>query len=67
MTRHGSPPPGHIQKEPSGPLPDAEEVSETQAPIPTGWRVALFLWVTSFGFLLVYELLSALLKILIRR
>jgi hypothetical protein len=42
----------------------AEAPPEAAAPgrVGWGWRVVLFLWATSFLFLLVYEVLAAVLK-----
>jgi hypothetical protein len=36
-------------------------------PLHWGWRLALFLWATSFAFLLAYELLAALIKAFTKR
>jgi hypothetical protein len=36
-------------------------------PLHWGWHLALFLWATSFAFLLAYELLAAIIKALSRR
>lgn len=63
------PTPGHGQVRaeppapPGGPAPEAPP-PPPRARISTGWRIALFVWVTAFGFLAVYELLSALFKLL---
>jgi hypothetical protein len=55
-------------------LPNASEAKET-APRPAepaqerlglGWRLALFVWATSFGFLCLYELLSFVFRIVAR-
>jgi hypothetical protein len=48
------PPPDHPDDERS-PLPPAEAV-------PWQWRLALFLWGTSFAFLLLYEWLAGIIK-----
>jgi hypothetical protein len=67
MDRSG-PKTGHVQREPAGTPPEVEPVAEAPPPqrpaVPTGWRIALFLWVTAFGFLAAYELLWTIFKIL---
>jgi hypothetical protein len=67
MDRSG-PKTGHVQKEPSETPVEVEPVAEAapaaRQPVPTGWRIALFLWVTAFGFLAAYELLWTLFKLL---
>jgi hypothetical protein len=62
-------PSGHVQQEPPPAPPAPPEPPEVApgrpGPAP-GWRIALFFWVTSFIFLLAYELLSALFRVLFR-
>jgi hypothetical protein len=50
------------------PSKDPVPASAPAAPVPrrrlaTGWRVALFLWATSFGFLFLYEVLTSILRL----
>lgn len=65
MTRH-LPKAGHFQPEPvplaAGGAPESAEEPTTRAAL--GWRIALFVWLTAFAFLLAYEMLSALFKVL---
>jgi hypothetical protein len=67
MDRSGSKA-GQVQKGPTETPVEVEPVLEpaqVQRPaVSTGWRIALFLWVTAFGFLAAYELLWTLFKLL---
>jgi hypothetical protein len=42
------------------PAPD----QPTPSALTRGWRLALFLWITSFAFLFTYEWLTAIFKVL---
>lgn len=67
MTRSPSDPSSHIQGEKPG--AGAAPAANADAPVAPsaagggrlsfGWRLALFLWATSFVFLWLYELLAA--------
>lgn len=51
------------------PMPSASSASETRQPspastIPWYWRLFLFLWITSFAFMLAYEWLAGIIKAL---
>ncbi len=66
-----APDPGRVRAEPPPPLTALPAEPEPPSPRPRprigiGWRIALFAWVTAFGFLAAYELLSAIFR-LIRR
>src|SRR5262249_54432865 len=67
MTRPAHRPPSPVQTGPT-PAPAPPALAEETAPPPAarrawGWRVALFLWGSSFRFLFVYAVLSAALKV----
>jgi hypothetical protein len=67
MTRPAQRPTPPVQTEPPPePAPPAAEPAPLPTSLARGWRVALFLWGTSFAFLLAYEVLSATLKVLVR-
>jgi hypothetical protein len=51
----------------AGPPQGADAANPGPAPLHWGWRLALFLWATSFAFLLAYELLAAVFKAISRR
>jgi hypothetical protein len=53
--------------EQSAALLQGADVSRPGPPLHWGWRLALFLWATSFAFLLAYELLAALIKAFLKR
>jgi hypothetical protein len=66
-----APKPGNLRTD----LPELQQPAEPEpeaasaAPPPTrsntlGWRIAMFLWLTAFGFLATFELVSLLLKAL---
>jgi hypothetical protein len=60
--------PGHVRKD----LPDPAEAEsakvdpapKTDQPLPFGWRIALFIWLSAAGFLIVYELISVIFRLL---
>jgi hypothetical protein len=70
MTRSAARRTSAVQAEKASlPTPAAVNSSETRERLPTSavpwyWRLALFLWVTSFAFLLLYEWLAGILKAL---
>ena len=63
-TRRGS----AVQVEKSPPTtPSKDDAGDSRQQLPSSlipwyWRLALFLWVTSFAFLLLYEWLAGLIK-----
>lgn len=66
--------PARASGNPSPSAGTAEGATSVQAPLATSapyfswkWRLALFVWLTSFGFLLLYELLAGLLRLLTGR
>jgi hypothetical protein len=67
---HRPPPQRSSQVQPEKPAPAAPPVEEkppAPAAVPRlhwGWRLALFLWATSFVFLLLYDVLSGLFRVL---
>jgi hypothetical protein len=69
MTRSAARPPEGIQPTPPAP-PAAGPAAPAEAPkaagLSPGWRVALFVWATAFVFLLIYELLTTLVRSLPR-
>lgn len=70
MTRSASRRTSDVQAEKSAsPMHSATSSGNTPEPLPAStipwyWRLALFLWATSFVFLLLYEWLAGLLKAL---
>jgi len=69
MTRPTARPPAGIPQAPSA-APPADPPAAAEAPkvggLSPGWRVALFVWATAFVFLLIYELLTTLIRSLPR-
>jgi hypothetical protein len=62
-----APKPGPLRTDPAGLSQPA--ASDPEAPAPRqrssiGWRIALFVWMTAFGFLAAYELILTLFKTL---
>jgi hypothetical protein len=61
---------GGVKNDPPAPAPQEAEPEVEPVPltrprtVATGWRVALFLWVTAFGFLAAYELIWTFFKLL---
>lgn len=54
----------HVQQ-PKPALAQPQVEPEAPAKPPVARNLALFLWTTAFGFLLIYELLSAIFKVLL--
>lgn len=46
--------------------PDTGPQAASPRPLPVGWRIALFLWTTSFAFLFLYEMLTSFFRLLAR-
>ena len=51
------------------PMPSGVSSSETREPLPASavpwyWRLFLFMWITSFGFMLLYEWLAGIVRAL---
>jgi hypothetical protein len=61
--------PGHVRKDapeaaaPAIEQPEADRAEQVQRG-GRGWRIALFIWVSAFAFLVAYELLSMVLRVL---
>ncbi len=58
-------------EKPSLPMPSGVNSSDSRQPLPASavpwyWRLFLFMWVTSFAFMLLYEWLAGILKALRR-
>jgi hypothetical protein len=68
MTRPAARRTSHVTTDKTPPAPPAEVRPEGPPPagpasgLPWQWRLVVFLWTTSFAFLLLYEWLSGLLK-----
>jgi hypothetical protein len=66
-----APKPGNLRTDlpelshPAEPEPEAAPAAPPQTRSNTlGWRIAMFLWLTAFGFLATFELVSLILKVL---
>jgi hypothetical protein len=64
-----APKPGHMRPDLSDIPEQVEAEPETPTrgsspPVALGWRFALLLWVTAVGFLVAFELVSTLFKLL---
>ena len=70
MNRPPPRPSTQVQSEkPAPPAPPAEGPPRDEGPAPRlhwGWRLALFLWFTSFLFLLLYDVLSGIFRVIRR-
>jgi hypothetical protein len=58
-----APKPGHLRNDLPGLQQPATAEPKEGPPLPrkrsdTGWNIALFVWVTAFGFLVAYELIT---------
>jgi len=67
MTRHASGRANQIQAESPTPAAVAAAAGQTALTPPAepmywGWKIALFVWITSFAFLLLNDLLTAAVK-----
>jgi hypothetical protein len=60
------PPPAPPPKIPP-PVSSGEPEAASRASVRWTWALVLFLWTTAFGFLFLYELLSALMKAIFAR
>jgi hypothetical protein len=51
-----------VQVEKSPPPAPSDAPASSPSGVPWYWRLALFLWATSFAFLMLYELLAGIIK-----
>jgi hypothetical protein len=58
--------PGPLRSDPPAVAQQVAPQSEqsAQSKVSTGWRIVLFLWVTAFGFLVVYEVIWTIFRLL---
>jgi hypothetical protein len=70
MTRSAARRTSAVQAEKSSlPMPSAASFNDTRQPppasaVPWYWRLFLFLWITSFAFMLLYEWLAGIVRAL---
>jgi hypothetical protein len=68
MARHASGRTNQIQAEAPTPAGAAVSAGQTASPLAApmywGWKISLFVWITSFAFLLLNDLLNAAVKLI---